>query len=483
MIINSFGFFIFFCIVFFLYYFPLKEKTKAQNWLLLIASYVFYGIANWRMIPILLIATIFFYFLGKEVQKSSDKRSSIIATIGVVAGVGLLFYFKYLDFFIQSFADLFNAIGLKVNWSTFGIIFPLGISFFTFRLVSYIIELHRGKIKPDNDFVTFATYISFFPTIMSGPIDRPNDFIPQLKSKRSFDYELAIDGSRQILWGIFKKVLIANNLAVFVDAVWSDIAIQNSPTLIIASLLYTAQMYTDFSGYSDMAIGVGKILGFRITKNFNYPFFARNMADYWQRWHISLTSWITDYVFMPLNIKFRDMGNIGIILAVTINMIIIGVWHGANWTFAVFGLYHGLLFIPLIVNGTFGKRKKLKADKHGLPLFKDFVKMIMTFLLVSLGLIIFKANDIGQAWQYIVGILNTSNLLSLTTDGLRDLIPTLLCIIALFAAEWWQRDKEFPLQIDSLISHKYLRIALFWAIIIITVLYSGEEQQFIYFQF
>lgn len=461
----------------------MKEKTKAQNWLLLIASYVFYGIANWKMIPILLIATTFFYFLGKEIPKGSDKRSSIITTIGVLAGVGLLFYFKYLDFFIQSFADLFNAIGLKVNWSTFSIIFPLGISFFTFRLISYIIELHRGKIKPDNDFVTFATYISFFPTIMSGPIDRPNDFIPQLKEKRPFDYNLAIDGSRQILWGIFKKMLIADTLAVFVDAVWADLPNQNSTTLIIAACLYTIQMYADFSGYSDMAIGVGKILGFRITKNFNYPFFARNIAEYWQRWHISLTSWVTDYVFMPLNIKFRSLDNVGVVLAIIINMIIIGIWHGANWTFAVFGLYHGLLFIPLIVRGSFGKKKKLKSNKYGLPQLNDFIKMAITFLIVSFGLIIFKAESIVQAGHYMVRLFNPNNMLTLTTDGLRDLIPTLMCMIAMIAVEWKLRDKEFPLQIDSIISSKFWRIALFWIIIIVTVLYSGEEQEFIYFQF
>lgn len=483
MIINSFSFLLFFTILFFVYYFLLKENTKAQNWLLLIASYIFYGIANWKMIPILLVATAFFYFIGKQIPKGGDKRADTLTTIGVVAGIGLLFYFKYLDFFIQSFADLFNNIGLTVNWSTFGIIFPLGISFFTFRLISYVIEIHRGKIEPDNNFVTFATYISFFPTIMSGPIDRPNSFIPQLKEKRVFNYELAIDGSRQVLWGLFKKMLIANNLAKFVDAVWSDIAIQNSTTLIIAAGLYTIQMYADFSGYSDMAIGVGKVLGLRITKNFNYPFFATNIADYWRRWHISLTSWVTDYVFMPLNIKFRNLDNIGVIMAVMINMIIIGVWHGANWTFALFGIYHGLLFIPLVLKGTFGRNKKLKPNKYGLPKLSDLAKMISTFILVTLGLIIFNAESISQAWQYIIGILSPYNILSLTTDGLRELMPTLLCIIAMIVSEWKMRDKEYPLQIDSVISKKYWRIALFWVIIIVTVLYSGEEQQFIYFQF
>lgn len=242
-------------------------------------------------------------------------------------------------------------------------------------------------------------------------------------------------------------------------------------------------MYTDFSGYSDMSIGVGKILGFKITKNFYYPFFARNVAEFWRRWHISLTSWVTDYVFMPLNVKFRNYNNWGLIMAIIINMIIIGVWHGANWTFAIFGLYHGLLFIPLIISGSFARKKKLKSNKYGLPFFNDLLKMGFTFLLVTIGLVIFRAENIGQAWQYISGIANPSGFLSLTTDGLRALMPTLLCTILMFSFEWIQRDKEFPLQIDSIISNKFLRIALFWAIIIVTVLYSGEEQRFIYFQF
>ena len=483
MAINSFGFLLFFSIVFFVYYFPLKERTKAQNWLLLIASYVFYGIANWKMIPILLIATTLFYFLGIKISGSNDKKAGRLTTLAVVAGVGLLFYFKYLDFFIASFSDLFNAIGLRTNWSTFNIIFPLGISFFTFRLISYAVEVYRNKIEPERDFVAFATYISFFPTIMSGPIDRPNDFLPQLHKKRTFDYDMAMDGSRQVLWGIFKKMVIADNIAVFVDNVWMGLPNQNSPTLIIAALLFTMQMYADFSGYSDMAIGVGKILGFRITINFRYPFFATNIAEYWRRWHISLTSWITDYVFMPLNIRFRDYGNWGLIWAIIINMIIIGVWHGANWTFAVFGLYHGLLFIPLILSGAFMKRKKLKIGKFGLPSTMDLLKMGGTFLLVTVGLIIFRAESIGLAFEYLIRIFNISNLFGLTTDGLRALIPVLISMIVMVMVEWVQRDKEYPLQFDTIITNKFARVALLWGIIIITVLLSGEEQTFIYMQF
>lgn len=483
MIINSFSFLLFFSVVFFIYYFPLKEKTKAQNWLLLIASYIFYGIANWKMIPVLLVATSVFYFLGIEIRKGTEKKASLFTTLGVMAGVGLLFYFKYLDFFIESFALFFNSIGLKTNLNTFNIIFPLGISFFTFRLISYVIEIHRGKMEPERDFAAFATYVAFFPTIMSGPIDRPNDFIPQLHKKRTFSYGTAMDGTRQILWGIFKKMVIADNLAVFVNAVWTDLPAQNSPTLFIAAALYSMQMYADFSGYSDMAIGVGKILGFRITINFKYPFFVTNIAEFWRRWHISLTSWVTDYVFMPLNIKFRDYGKWGMIWAIIINMVIIGIWHGANWTFAVFGLYHGLLFIPLVLSGSFLKKNKLRTNKYDLPRLNDLIKMGFTFILVTVGLIIFRAGSVGEAFFYIRKLADFTNFVSLTTDGLRALIPTLLCLIGMIIFEWKQREKEYPLQIDAVISNKFIRIAVMWALIVITVLFSGEEQTFIYMQF
>ena len=480
MIFNSFSFLIFFVVVFFFYYFPLKEKTKAQNWLLFIASYVFYGIADWKMIPLLLSATTIFYILGIAIQKSTERKSSLFTSLGVVLGVGILLYFKYLNFFIESFSDLFNAIGLKTNWGTFNIILPLGISFFTFRLISYVIEINRGKIEATKDFVVFATYVSFFPTILSGPIDRPNNFIPQLKSKRLFNYDLAVDGYRQILWGLFKKVVIADNLTAFINSAWSDIPSQSGSTLFIAAILYSIQMYADFSGYSDMAIGVGKLLGFRITKNFNYPYFTRNVAEYWRNWHISLTSWLTDYVFMPLNIKFRNLGILGLIFAIVINMLTVGLWHGANWTFALFGLYHGLLFIPLILSGSFFKKKKLKTTKFGLPSINDFLKMVGTFLLVTLGLIVFRADDISQAFTFLTGLVDMS-IFSIPPLNREVLIPIFFSFI-LFLIEWNSRKLEFP--ISQLKFKKPLRYLIYYTIIFVIIWYGNfGAKEFIYFEF
>lgn len=483
MIFNSIDFLVFFVLVFYLYYFPLKEKTKAQNWLLLLASYVFYGIADWKMLPLLFIATTIFYILGLTIQTSNQKKASLYTTLGVLAGVGILFYFKYFNFFIEPFAELFNSIGFKANWGTFNIILPIGISFFTFKLISYVIEIHRGKIEPTKDFTVFASYVAFFPTIMAGPIDRPNNFIPQLKNKRSFNYDLAVDGCRQILWGMFKKMVIADNLAVFVNAVWADIPEHSGGVLVIMAILYTIQMYADFSGYSDMAIGVGKILGFRIAKNFSYPFFSRNISEFWRTWHMSLTSWLTDYVFMPLNVKFRNLRNLGLILAIVINMLAVGLWHGANWPSALFGLYNGLLFVPLILSGSLFKKKKLKTTKLGLPTLNDFLKMVGTFLLITFGLIIFRGNNIGESWEYFAGIINITEFFK-NTVGIGLLFPVLGLTIIMFIVEWIQRDKEYPIQSIGGKKNRILRwLGYSLIIFLIGMFMHSEESPFIYFQF
>src|SRR5690554_540380 len=483
MVINSFSFLFFFTVLFLVYYFPLKNKKVSQNWCLLISSYIFYGITDLRMLPIIFGATIVFYVLGIIINKSSQKNASLFTVIGVLAGVGMLVYFKYLNFFIDSFETLITSLGFNANITALNILFPLGISFFTFRLISYLIEINRGKIEPTRDFVAFAAYIAFFPTLLAGPIDRPNDFLPQLKSARIFDYNMAMDGTRQILWGIFKKMVIADNMAIFLGSVWGDVGAQNGTTLIIAALVYPIQLYADFSGYSDMAIGVGKILGIRVAVNFRYPFFVRNVAEYWRSWHMSLTSWVTDYVFMPLNVRFRTLGNTGLILALIINMIIIGIWHGANWTYAVFGLYHGLLFIPIVISGTLVGKKRLKVNKFGLPVYTDFVKMIGTYLLVAFGLIIFNSQSLAQTFEFLKGLLNFSNPTSFTAEGLRLLSQSLFFALIMFTAEWIQRDKEYALQIDNMITQKIARFAIYWAILILVVLFSGEEQLFIYMQF
>lgn len=483
MVVNSLNFLLFFVVVFIVYYLPVSRKLlKFQNLWLFLTSYFFYGFADWKMILLLLGATSVFYGLGwwlkKEMNQQNKVAASRITTLGVILGIGILLYFKYLNFFADSFAQLLRAIGLNVSWTTLNIVLPIGVSFFTFKLISYVIEIHREHIEPCENFIDFGTYIAFFPTILSGPIDRPNSFLPQLGGARIFKYDLAVDGCRQILWGMFTKMCIADNLATVTDSAWATYTEQSGSTLLVVALLYFVQMYADFDGYSNMAIGVSKILGFNITRNFNHPLLARNTAEYWRRWHMSLTSWITDYIFMPLNIAFRERGSLGVIFACIINLVVIGLWHGANWTYGVFGLYHGLLFIPLVYLGSFGKKKKLKPGIYGLPQLNDFFKMLFTFLLVSFGLILFRAPDVSCALSFI-GIVLSSSLISAPSLLLPKII--ILSIPLLILCEWLFRDKEHPLQ--DVHMRMPIRWSLYLILIIVILYFKGEQTAFIYTQF
>ena len=282
---------------------------------------------------------------------------------------------------------------------------------------------------------------------------------------------------------MFQKVVIADNLAGIVNGVWDDIPSHSGAILLIIAILYSFQLYTDFSGYSHVAIGLGKVLGFKITKNFNYPYFSRNIAEFWRNWHMSLTSWLTDYIFIPLNVNFRNLGNLGIILAIVVNMFVVGLWHGAKWTFVVFGLFHGLLFIPLIISKKIFKKKKLNANKFGLPTLSDLIKMIGTFLLWTVSLIVFKAENIGEALLFVYGFLDFNDFFNIRVGNLGRLQTILPLIVIMFFVEWIQRARDFPLQINDKFNSKILRIALYWVLIILIVINNGEEQEFIYFQF
>lgn len=487
MVVNSVRFLFFFIVVFAVYYLPFtKKSSRRQNIWLLLASYFFYGIVDWKMVVILLGATAVFYALGlwlKDLmQNGHTKQASHLTTFGVALGICLLLYFKYLNFFGDSFAELLSALGLKATWTTLNIIVPVGVSFFTFKLISYLIEIHREHIEPSTDLVEFSTYIAFFPTILSGPIDRPNKFLPQLRKSHSFDYAQAVDGCRQILWGMFTKVCIADHLAIVTESVWADYQNQAGSTLFFWALLYTIQIYTDFDGYSNMAIGVGKILGFNITRNFNHPLLARNIAEFWRNWHISLTSWITDYVFMPLNIAFRNLDNWGVLLAVAINIVLIGLWHGANWTFALFGLYHAMFYVPLVLSGSFGKNKKLKPNDHGLPKLKDFWKMVLNYVLVSFGFILFYANSVTEAFRFFCGILSPT-ILSLPNMPVKKV--TLLFILIVLVLEWVTRKREHPLQlpVGGIFRFTAVRYTLYSAIALLLFVFAGEVETFIYFKF
>jgi D-alanyl-lipoteichoic acid acyltransferase DltB (MBOAT superfamily) len=435
MVVNSWPFLLFFAVVFIIYYLPIaKSNSKFQNAWLLLSSYFFYGYVDVKMIALLLGSTVVFYSLGlgikKQLEAEKYSAAATLRTVGVVIGVGILFYFKYLNFFAESVANVLNAMGLQATWTTLNIVMPLGVSFFTFKLISYVVEVCRERIEAETNFVNFANYVSFFPTILSGPIDCPKEFLGQMQKRRTIDADLATDGFRQILWGMLKKMVVADNLAVFVNNTWNAPSECSSFVLVFCALIYPIQMYMDFSGYSDMAIGVGKILNLKVRKNFNYPFFATNVAEYWRRWHMSLTSWLTEYIFMPINVALRDWGLKGMTIAIMANLFLVGIWHGANWTFALFGLYHGLLFIPLIVSGEFQKKQKIKFKGY-IPNASFLLKMLGTYLLVAIGLIIFRAPSVGEAWGYVESIWKAEVLFSVP-EG--KLIISIACFIMLL--EW-----------------------------------------------
>ena len=484
MAINSLPFLALIVAVFALYYIvpSLLGRSQSKWWgtyqnvVLLLTSYFFYAYADLRMLPLLLVVTVAFYFIGIGIEKHEDHPlADRLLLLGVVLGVGMLVYFKYTNFFIQSFASLLGCFGLHTSWHSLRIIVPLGISFFTFRLVSYVIEVHRGMMSATRDFIAFATYVAFFPCMLSGPIDRPNIFIPQLGSRRELQYPMATDGLRQILWGFFKKMVVADGLAQYVDLyLGSGASAASGSTTIVVALAYTFQIYADFSGYSDMAIGVGKLLGLKVAKNFNYPFFALNIADFWRRWHMSLTTWVTDYVFTPLNFSFRKNRQWGMIAAIIINFLIVGLWHGASWNYVIYGLYHGLLFVPLILMGRMGTSDTVQTNRLGLPVLKDLGRMLLTFALVVFGMLIFRCTTVGQ-FAHELGTLR-HGLFTLPDIGVA---ANWLFVLVMLIVEWLLRDRDHGLEISRMRS-KALRWSLYLLLILVIFLNGGETTGFIY---
>ncbi len=479
MLFTSLPFVVFFSLFFLLYWFVFNNSTKLQNLLLLAGSYFFYAWWDWRFLFLLIVSSILNYFLGLGIANSKNSKYRIFFLwIGLIQGLGSLFFFKYFNFFVKSLAGAFSVFHIRLDIYTLNIILPLGISFYTFRTISYLLDIKNGKIKPTTDWLVFFSYVSFFPCIISGPIDRPKTLIPQLEKKRTFDYEQASDGMRQVLWGLFKKIVIADNCAGFVTDTFNHYQTLPASALLFCSFLSIIQVYADFSGYSDIAIGVSNILGIKVTRNFNSPFFAQNIADFWRRWHISLTSWLTDYVFTPLSIYFRDYGKTGLILAILVNFTLIGIWHGANWTFIVFGFLNGCYYIPLILRGTLNKKKKTTDNQLGL-----FANMAGTFILVMFTFIIFRADSLSQAFDYYHRLFSVSIFSGFVINEKINIIVTLICIALMFAAEWLQQDKQHALQIDG-IKKFALRALIYYGLVLIILSFSPTKNaDFIYFKF
>lgn len=482
MVVNSINFWIFFIIVLTAYYGLFRKSSKFQNLTLLISSYIFYGMVDWKMCALLLIATVVFYVLGSAIAKnngSNEKVASRLTTLGVLLGVGMLFYFKYLDFFVEQFSNLLSSIGLHNNINTFGILMPLGISFFTFKLISYVIEVHRETMEPSKNPIAFGTFIAFFPTIMSGPIDQPGKFLPQLNNVRECTYDNLSEGAKRVLWGMFLKMCIADQLSGYTSAVLGNYEHHNATSLILASVLYYFQMYTDFAGYSDMAIGISQMMGLRIAENFNRPIFAQNISEYWRRWHISLTSWITQYIYMPLNLAFRNLGMTGICLAAIINTIAIGAWHGANWTYIIFGLYHGVIIAIITL---VEKRRKKFEKEYNLKkkAWWKYSRILLTFVLVDIGMVMFQARSIGDFFGTMGALGNGID--SPYIESLSTLATVVFALSLVLCREYMHENKQNHHGLHS--DNYWIRIASVSFLIIYIMAYGAlDGGTFIYFQF
>jgi len=483
MIFNSIPFAVFFTCFFVLYWFVFKQNLKLQNLLVLAGSYFFYGWWDWRFLALLIGSSLLNYYLGLRIaQTTNTKHRKWLLYTGLLQGLAGLIFFKYYNFFITSFAEAFSVFNIKLHVQTLQLILPLGISFYTFRTISYLLDVDKNKIQPTKDWVVFFSFVAFFPGLISGPIDKAKLLIPQLEKTRVFNYAQITDGMRQILWGLFKKIVVADNCAEIANQIFDNYKNLPASSLALGALFYTFQLYADFSGYSDMAVGFARLLGFNITKNFNFPFFAQNIAEYWRRWHMSLTAWLTEYVFTPLSISFRDYGKTGLALAIIINFTICGIWHGANWTYILFGFLHGCYFIPLIIKGTMNKKSKAPKDTL-LPSLLEFKNIVATFILVMLTNIVFRADSVAHVGDYFSRLFSMSFFsYPLFTNRISALISLIFSVVFL-VVEWLQRDKDHGLQLNNAKIPQVFRWLIYYIIGIIILWFGGTQDTFIYFQF
>ena len=419
-------------------------------------------------------------WFGNLLEINKLQRSKkLIATANIVLNLLILAVFKYYDFFVTEFAQLFH---ISTEGLLLKVILPVGISFYTFQALSYSIDVYRGKIEPTKDIIAFFAFISFFPQLVAGPIERATNLLPQFLKKREFDYDTAVDGMRQILWGLFKKIVVADNCAVYVDQVFSSYTEQSGSTLLLAAIFFTFQIYGDFSGYSDIAIGTAKLFGIKLMRNFNVPYFSRDIAEFWRRWHISLTTWFRDYVYIPLGgsrvSKAKVVRNTFIIFLLS------GFWHGANWTFIAWGAYHAILFLPLILTGKNRKYTNQVAEGRILPTFKEVGQMLVTFFLAVIGWIIFRSAHIHDFLRFLSGVCDASLFTMPWFQTMNSLLLMVGSALLMLLVEWIQRTKEHGLAFGGNPKYELVRMAFYLMItLMVFVLQAPRTTQFIYFQF
>ncbi|MEH6307518.1 MBOAT family O-acyltransferase [Olivibacter sp. CPCC 100613] len=484
MLFNSLSFLIFLPTVFLLYWFATNKSLKTQNWLLLITSYYFYSCWDWRFLFLLAFSTALDYFTGLQIHKSQTlglKKMWLIISVGV--NLGFLGFFKYYNFFAESFADFVQLFGFRPSVATLHIILPVGISFYTFHGLSYVIDIYYGRIKPSTNWVQYSLFVSFFPLLVAGPIERATHLLPQVERPRIFNYHQAVDGLKQILWGFIKKVVIADNCAAFANQIFDHSGEYSGMTLVWGAILFAFQIYGDFSGYTDIALGTARLFGFELLKNFNYPYFSRNIAEFWKRWHISLSSWFRDYLYIPLGGSrdglWKTIRNTFVIFLVS------GFWHGANWTFVVWGGLNALFIMPSVIWKPKNKPSMVVAEGRLFPSLREAGQLAVTFILTTFAWIFFRAESLTHALAYISRIF-TANLLEnpFRYAGLRESILCLLLIIPFLIIEWLGRTNNYAIETLGYRWPKLMRWSFYSACAFVIGMYmqtGGTE--FIYFQF
>lgn len=476
MLFNSLEFAIFLPVVFALYWVTPPRFRTSRNVILLLASYVFYGWWDWRFLSLILISSVVDYSVGMMmVRVATPVQRKFLLWASVLVNLGFLGIFKYYNFFIESFSQAFIFFGMPIDPSRLNIVLPVGISFYTFQTLSYTIDIYRGKMKPTHDPIGFFAFVAFFPQLVAGPIERASHLLPQFSTRKKFHYDQSVDGLRQILWGLFKKVVIADNCALVVNATFADPSAFSASTLALGAILFAFQIYGDFSGYSDIAIGTARLFGFDLKQNFAFPYFSRDIGEFWRRWHISLSSWFRDYLYIPLGgsrgSKLLSVRNTMIVFLVS------GFWHGANWTFVIWGLLHGLFFLPLLLTNS--NRRHLDPIEAVFPSIWTLAKIVWTFIIVDIAWVFFRAESVGAAIQYLGGLFSWS------IFSMPEIFPFVLIlqIGLMLIVEWLNRTRAHGLSFEQIGVPISFRWAVYLGLAMMVLFFGGSSETFIYFQF
>jgi len=481
MLFNSIEFAIFLPVVFVIYWYAFK-RIKMQNLFLLAASYFFYGWWDVRFLSLIAFSSFVDYFVGIGLSRTDvPRKRKMLVAVSVLVNLGFLGVFKYYNFFAESFAEAFSFFGVTMDPGRLNVVLPVGISFYTFQTMSYTLDVAKRRLEPTRDIISFFAFVSFFPQLVAGPIERAVNLLPQFEKQRTFDLSRATDGMRQILWGLFKKMVIADNCAVIVNNVFPNYQDYPASTLLVAVIFFAFQIYGDFSGYSDIAIGTARLFGFDLMRNFAYPYFSRDIAEFWRRWHISLSSWFRDYVYIPLGGSRGTLWNS--IRNTFVVFVVSGFWHGANWTFIIWGALNAIYFLPLMLLKRNRRYLEIVAEGRKFPSFRELLQMLSTFALVTLAWVFFRAENLNHALGYLRGIFSRSILQVPHIVSKTNWVLVLFLIIVMVAAEWIGRENQHALEFVHSRKSRLSRWAIYVVVVFAILSLGGTQQAFIYFQF